>query len=137
MFSLILRFVGGRERIAFCDDKFIQKQLKAIRTHIAQFPEEEQELHAIEWIEAHAREYREIWEKDIVDKILSQDRCLDCPLAKSDDSEHCQIHDEWLKLIEKYASDKIKSKRYVKSAMRLLSRHKENLKIKLSMLRNG
>ena len=69
MFSLILRFVGGHKRVTFHDDEFVQKQLAAIRDHIAQFPVDEQELRAIEWIEAHAREYRKAWEKDVIGPV--------------------------------------------------------------------
>lgn len=137
MLALILRFVVGHQKMTFQDDEFVREQLKAIRKHIAQFPEEEQEQRAIEWVETHAREYREDWEKDVVGKTLSQDRCPDCPLARTDDSEHCQIHDEWIELLEKYAADKINSRKYVENALRLLAQNKKDLKIKLSMLKNG
>lgn len=136
MFSLILRFVSGYQNIIFRDDKFMRKQLKAIRKHIAQFPAEEQESRAIEWIEVFAQEYRETWEKDFIDETFSHDRCSDCPLVKTDDSERCQIHDEWTGLLKKYATDKINSKKYVKNTLKLLTQHKENLKIKLSLLKN-
>ena len=57
MFALILRFVGGNQKIAFEDDKFIKKELKVIQSYIEQFPPEERELRAIEWIEAHSYGY--------------------------------------------------------------------------------
>lgn len=134
IFALILRFVGRNQKITFRDDEFIQKQLKAIQAYIDQFPVEEDELRAIEWIEAHAREYRTRWEKEILGKEFLQRRCPDCPLATIDDAEHCQIHEDWFKLLQQYAADEISSKEYVESALGLLARHKKDLKNKLSAL---
>lgn len=135
MFALILRFVGRNQEITFCDQAFIQKQLKAIQAHIKKFPSEEQELRAIEWIEKYARAYRKTWEKEMIDREFSDQRCPDCPLAKVDNLEHCQIHDQWLELLEQYVAGGINSRKYVENVLKLLVQHKENLKIKLSMLK--
>lgn len=137
MFALILRFVGRGQKITFQNDKFIKKELKAIRAHIEKFPPEERELRALEWIEAHASEYRKSWEKETIGGELSRQRCPDCPLAVMDDSEHCEIHDEWLNLLQRYAADEISSREYVENTLRLIAQHKENLKIKLSAMRNA
>ena len=134
MFALILRFVGRNQEITFCDQEFIQKQLKAIQTHIKKFPSEEQELRAIEWIEKYARAYRKTWEKEMVDREFSDQRCPDCPLSEADNFKHCQIHDQWLELLEQYVAGGINSRKYVENVLKLLVQHKENLKIKLSML---
>ena len=136
MFALILRFVGRDQKVAFRDDEFIQKQLKAIQAYVGRFPPEEQESRAIEWIGAHAREYREIWEKEVVGTEFSHQRCPDCPLAAGDDPGHCQIHDEWLKLVQQYVVDEISSQRYVENALKLLAQCKENIKVKLSALKD-
>lgn len=137
MFALILRFVGLSLKVTFQDDEFIKKELKAIQAHIEQFPPEERELRALEWIEAHAREYRKAWEKETIGGELSPQRCPDCPLAVMDDSEYCEIHEEWLNLLQRYVADEISSKEYVENALRLITQHKENLKIKLSAIRNA
>lgn len=137
MFALILRFVGRNQKVAFEDDKFIQKELKVIQAHIEQFPPEERELRALEWIEAHAYGYRKTWEKETIGKQLSRQRCPDCPLTVVDDSEHCEIHEEWLSLLQRYADHEISSREYVENALGLIGKHKENLKIKLSMIRKG
>lgn len=136
MFALILRFVGRNSKVTFHDNEFIRKELEAIQAHIEQFPPEEREWRALEWIEAHAYEYRKAWEKETIGKEFSRQRCPDCPLAVMDDSEYCEIHEEWLNLLRQYAADEISSKEYVENALKLITRHKENLKIKLSLLRN-
>lgn len=135
MFALILRFVGRNQEITFCDQEFVQKQLKAIQTHIEKFPPQEQELRAIEWIEKYAREYRKTWEREMVDREFSDQRCPDCPLSRVDNFKHCQIHDQWLELLEQYVAGEINTRKYVETALNLLVQHKESLKIKLNMLK--
>jgi len=137
MFALILRFGGYNQQIAFCNHDFIREQLKIIQEHIEKFPPEEQEMRAIEWIEKYAREYRERWEKEIIDKEFSSQRCPDCPLAQINIGEQCQIHRQWMDLLKQYAADEIGSKKYIENALELLAQHKEDLKIKLSMLEGG
>ncbi len=135
MFALILRFVGGNQKVVFEDDKFIKKELKVIQTYIEQFPPEEREIRALEWIEAHAYGYRKTWEKETIGNELSGQRCQDCPLAVMDTSKHCEIHEEWLTLLQRYATDEISSKEYVENVLELIGKHKENLKVKLSAIR--
>jgi len=134
MFALMLRFVGHKKEISFSDQDFIKKQLKEIEAHINDFPEEERGHQALEWIERYAAEYRKDWEKDIIGKEVSDRRCLDCPLAETDSGGHCEIHEQWLELLEQYVTDKINSKKYVENGLKLLADHKENLRIKLSSL---
>ncbi len=135
MFALILRFVGRNQKVTFPDDCFIKEQLKQIQSYIDRFPAEEQDLRALEWIEGHAHKYRKAWEKEIIGKEFSHEKCPDCPLATLDNSEHCGIHEEWLNLLQRYAAEEINSKEYVKNALDIIARHKEDLKIKLSMLK--
>lgn len=137
MFALILRFVGGNQKIAFEDDKFIRKELEVIQEYIEQFSADERELRALEWIEAHAYGYRKTWEKEAIGKELSARRCPDCPLAVMDTSEHCAIHEEWMNLLHQYAADEISSREYVENALELIGKHKESLKVKLSAIRNA
>lgn len=137
MFSLILRFIGRNEKITVCDDGFIQKQLSVIRDYINKFPEEEQEMRAMEWIEKYAHRYRKKWEQEVLAKELSNQRCSDCPLSEKTDLSHCQIHERWLELLGQYASNKIDSKKYVEKALELLVQYKEDLRVKLSRLKKG
>ena len=137
MFALILRFVGHNQKITFCDHDFIQKQVKAIQEHIEKFPPEEKQLRAIEWIEKYAREYRERWVNEIIDNKFSSQRCSDCPLSEINILEHCQIHEHWLELLQQYAADEINAKIYVENTLKLLAQHKEDIKMKLSMLQES
>jgi len=134
MFALILRFVGFNQEISFQNDEFLKKQMKEIKEHISQFPPDEQGLRAIEWIEQYAGEYRKTWDKVIVTKKFSDHRCPDCPLCDDSVLDYCQIHNQWLELLQKYVTEDIDSHEYVLNTLKLLADHKEHLKVKLSML---
>ncbi len=75
---------------------------------------------------------RKTWEKEILTMKFSDQRCSDCPLTHSSDIEPCQIHIQWLELLQQYVTDAINSKEYVENVLNLLAAHKEKLKIKLS-----
>jgi predicted metal-dependent hydrolase len=134
MFALLLRFAGYDEAISLQDNCFIKKQLKTIQEYIKKFPPNEKNMRAIEWIKKYAREYRERWEKEIIGKLVSNQRCDDCPLSGPDTNEYCHIHDEWVALINQYTAGEINSKEYIENTLKLLTQHKEDLKIKLSEL---
>lgn len=137
MFSLIARFVGHYQTVTLCDHDFIQDQLKAIQTHVEKFPAEEKNSRAIEWIERYACEYREKWEKEVLDKKFSSHRCSDCPLTDTGSNEHCQIHQQWLELLQNYSADKINAKTYVEKNLKLLVQHKHELKMEIGMMRDA
>ncbi|MDH3974451.1 MAG: hypothetical protein OEV42_09255 [Deltaproteobacteria bacterium] len=132
MFALMLRFIDHKKEIAFSDHDFIQKQLREIEGHINNYPVEERGERAIEWIEKHAANYRKRWENDIIGKEVSNKRCPDCPLAETNGGGHCEIHEQWLELLDQYVTDKINSRKYVENGLKLLADHKEDLKIKRS-----
>ena len=134
MFALLLRFVGSERTITVCDREFLQRQLDAIRTHVEMFPPEERQPRAMEWIERYSRKYRRRWEKGVIHKEAAAERCPDCPMSDWGASQNCQIHQRWLELFQRYTADEVDSKQYVASALALLARHKEDLKIKLSGL---
>ncbi len=131
MLSLLLRFIGKGHKVNFCNHKFIQKQIKDIQAHVDQFPVEEQELRAIEWIEKYAQEYRANWEKEMVANEFSKQRCEDCPLHEIDAAKHCGIHNNWLDLLHQYGDGKIDSNKYVENTLNLLTEYKEDLKVRL------
>ncbi|MDX8403561.1 MAG: hypothetical protein R8K54_04045 [Mariprofundaceae bacterium] len=137
MLTLILRFAGHKQEIAFSDQEFIRKQLKVIQEYLEKYPPEEQESRAIEWIAMRARKYRKMWEKESITKEVSSHRCPDCPLSDPGVFEYCQIHSQWLKLLQQYAANEINSKKYVESSLEILAQNKENLKIKRGMLIAG
>ena len=134
VFALILRFAGFDQELSFRADEFFKVQLQEIKAHIDQYQPEEQESRAIKWIEQYASEYRKAWNKDIVAEEVSEHKCPDCPLQDDNASGHCQIHDQWIELLQKYAADEIDSQEYVENALSLLATHKEGLRIKLSDL---
>ncbi len=134
VFALIMRFAGFNQELSFHPDEFFKKQLAEIATHVNQYQPEEQGEHALRWIEQYASEYRKSWNKEIVAKEVSDYQCPDCPLQDDDSHEHCQIHDQWTKLLQKYVANEINSQEYVENTLALLATHKEDLRIKLSAL---
>ena len=130
MLALLLRFVGRNQKISIHDDDFCQAQLAAIKEHTGQFPPGERRARALEWVEKYAREYRETWVKETVGDLFSCQRCPDCPLTETDVGGNCQIHDQWLELLQQYVTDEISSSIYVEHSLKLLARHKEDLKLK-------
>jgi len=134
MLTLILRFAGRKQEIAFSDQEFIQKQLKTIQKHIEKYPPEEQGSRALEWIAMRACNYRKMWEKESVTKEVSSHRCPDCPLSDPGTMGHCQIHDQWLGLLQQYVANDINSKTYIESSLEILAQNKEHLMIRRGIL---
>jgi len=134
LFALILRFAGFNQELSFHPDKFFKKQLQEIETYIDQFQPEERGLQAIKWIEQYASEYRKAWNKEIITKEVSAHKCPDCPLQNQTTTGHCEIHDQWMELLQRYITDEIDSRQYVKNTLLLLATHREDLRIKLSAL---
>ncbi len=134
VFALILRFAGFDHKLSFNDDEFLREQLKEINAHIDQFPPAERREQTLRWIEKYASGYRDAWNKEVVAREVSEHRCPDCPLCDGDDHEHCEIHDQWLVLLQKYIAHEVNSQEYIGETLTLLSSHKEDLKIKLSTL---
>jgi len=85
----------------------------------------------LEWIERHARHYRDKWAQRVVDEVFSNQRCPDCPLAGADLAENCRIHERWLDLLRRYVADEISARAYAEDALALLAQHKEDLKVNL------
>ena len=129
MLALILRFVGRSETIAFCDEGFLREQQEALREHLAGVPGEDRRARALEWVETHAREYRDRWAHRVVDEVFSGERCQDCPLVGQDDAGNCRIHDQWLELFHRYLADEITTGTYVADSLAILARHKKSLKV--------
>ena len=135
MLTLILRFAGCNQEIAFSNQEFLREQVKAIQAYVGKYPPEERKQKTIEWIAERAREYRETWEEEHLTREVSSHRCPDCPLAESGDSQHCRIHEQWLELLQRYAADEITSRKYIEDALVLLSHNKKHLRIRRGVLR--
>ncbi len=137
MIALILRFVGRSQEITVSDHDFAQEQVAVIREHLERFPAADRESRAREWVEEHARGYRERSLKEALSQMFSDQGCPDCPLSHLATPKHCKIHQQWLELLQQYAADEITSKVYVERSLRLLARHKADLKVKLSQLQEA
>ncbi len=135
MLTLILRFAGRKQEIAFSNQEFIQKQVKAIQAYVDRYPPEERKMRSIEWIATRARQYRKTWEKENIAREISGHRCPDCPLSDPGTVEHCQIHDQWMALLHQYMANEMNSRKYIESSLELLARNKEHLKIKRGRLK--
>jgi hypothetical protein len=128
MLALITRFVCGEAQLQLSEGEFILEQIGTIQRYVAQFPAEQRNMRAIEWIQQHAERYRQAWQKKAVYAQATQTRCPDCPLAGGGLTS-CQIHHRWLDILNSYLAGEISSRRYVESTLRLLREHKMRLKV--------
>ena len=127
--ALITRFVGDAENLNLSDAEFLLEQIAAIEQYVAPFPAEERQTRALEWIETHARHYRQQWQKQAAVGVLAHARCPDCPLDGGDRKTPCAIHDRWLELLRRYAATEMSSEEYIADSLNLLSRYKDRLKV--------
>lgn len=127
MLALIARFVMDTEHLDMSDDHFLRAQVQAIEAHVHQFPEDQRQSRALEWIDQHAKQYRIAWQRRAVVDGLTQRRCSDCPLVRDDAGARCKIHAEWVRLLQDYVDDKVSSRQYVEEALRLLKDNKAML----------
>jgi len=135
MLTLVLRFAGRKQGIAFSDQEFMQKQLKAIQAYVGKYPPEERKKRSMEWITTRARQYRETWEEESITREVSSHRCPDCPLSDPGTDVHCQIHDQWMELLQQYMTKEMNSREYIESSLKLLAQNKEHLKIEHGKLK--
>jgi hypothetical protein len=129
LLSLILRFVLSNDELEQPGEGFIQGQICALKDYIAQFPDADQEETAFAWIEQHAEAYRRNWERRTVSTHASKEQCADCPMVVEGGPDQCLVHGEWLQLLEAYCRDSITTRSYIESAMALLRKHKDKLKL--------
>jgi hypothetical protein len=130
MLALITHFVCGERQLPLhlAEGEFIRDQIATIRAYVAQFPAEQRNMRALEWIEQHAEGYRQAWQKKAVYAQATQARCPDCPLA-GEDAASCEIHQRWLALLNRYLASEVSSRGYVESTLSLLSEYKTRLKV--------
>lgn len=135
LLALILRFVVADVDSRLPEEACMHLQVALIQDHIAAFPPQEREAHALEWVEQHARRFREDCKGKLVAAALADGaRCRDCPLLEAADGSPCIVHDRWAALIREYLNERITSAEYVRSSLALLQAHKEQIKV--SMLRD-
>ena len=129
LLALITRFMCGAQNAEVSDAEFLLRQINAIEHYVGQFPNDERDLRAMEWIGVYAQEYRRQWQKNAVAQTLAKERCPDCPLAGEYRSAHCEIHAFWLNLLQHYIADEISSKEYAENTLKLLEGYKNRLKV--------
>jgi hypothetical protein len=129
MLALITRFIVDIEHLDVSDREYLQAQLRSIQAFVDQYPADQRQQRALEWIESHAKEYRVAWQRRMVSSQLTKRRCRDCPLVERDASRHCDVHAQWSRLLQDYVGDRISSRQYVQSALDLLHAHKLELKV--------
>lgn len=127
--ALIIRFMREAQSLNLSDADFLLEQLEAIEEYVSRYPDEERQARAMEWIEAHAQQYRQRWQKRAAMQALNSLRCSDCPLTGGKPTSPCSVHQQWLELLSRYAAGEISGSKYVEEALRLLNTHKERLKV--------
>lgn len=135
--ALITRFVGDTAHLNLSDAEFLLQQIAAIEHYVEQFPPDERQIRALEWIEVYARAYRQQWQKQAAVAALAQAHCPDCPLIGEDPSASCVIHHRWLQLLQHYAADELSSHEYVEKSLKLLGAYKNRLKVSQTRQRLG
>jgi hypothetical protein len=129
MLALIARFAVDLDHLSVSDQSFLDEQLRSICQHVEQYPPEQRNQRALEWIEDHAKRYRLAWQRRVISDESSQHRCADCPLVRLDASAPCEVHARWSSLLQEYLDDRISSRRYVEDTLALLSEHKSRLRV--------
>lgn len=131
MLALIARFVTDVEHLDVSDRDFIQEQVRSIGRYVDQYPEEQRQMRAMEWVEDHAEHYRVAWQRRVVSDRVTRRRCPDCPLMNQGANTRCEIHARWSRLLEEYLANEISSRQYVEDTLSLLKEHKSELKVAL------
>jgi len=132
LLALILRFVALDKKQDASDDAFLREQIQAMKQYLDRFPEEQQAERAMEWVQKKAENYRRNWQNREAGRRSFSTRCKDCPLRKRGAEVHCEIHEQWVYLLQRYIAGTLASKKYVRQSLQLLKAHKKDLKRRLS-----
>ncbi len=127
LLACIVRFVQRAAGTDSDNADFLRLQIKALRRYLVQFPTEEQDEKAMDWVAQHAADYRRYWQRRTISEQTWALRCEDCPIAGRGTAEHCEIHEQWLYLLRRYMLGEIRSRDYVERALSLLQANKEAL----------
>jgi hypothetical protein len=125
-------FIGEAKNLNVSDTDFLFIQIAEIKYYVEQFPIEERQSRALEWIATYAEQYRQNWQKKVALEALAQSRCPDCTLLGGDRLRTCMVHTIWLDLLRRYADDEMSSQEYIEDAMQLLNTQRDRLKISKS-----
>ncbi len=129
MLALIARFRVDIDNFDVSYKQFLNQQIQTMKQYVEQYPENQQQKKALEWIEKHARNYRQEWQKRILSERVERQKCPDCPLVGDTRSTTCEIHDQWFRLLQRYVEKKITSRKYVEDSLKLMDDQKARLKV--------
>lgn len=130
LLALIVRFVATDRRLDGTDNGFLNRQVETMKQYLTRFPEVEQGDKAIEWVAEYAAQYRAQWQKKVISRRVGQMRCVDCPMNMNGTNSYCQIHFQWMELLQRYADNGMSSIEYVEQALEMLNQHKAELKVR-------
>lgn len=132
LLALILRFVALDKKKDTTHEVFMRQQVQAMQQYIQGFPEEQQAERAMEWVQERAVQYRHNWQNREAERRGFGARCKDCPLRWRGIQKHCEIHEQWVYLLQCYITGSLTSKDYVEQVLGLLKTQKKQLKHRLS-----
>lgn len=132
MLALIARFVVDVDSVDVSENEFLQQQIQVLQTFLEGFPESERDERALEWVEHRAERYRHTWQQRVVTDEITDRTCPDCPLVANKGRTRCEIHDQWVSLLDRYVADEMTSRKYVEDTLKLLVEHKERLRVAFS-----
>ncbi|PIE83547.1 MAG: hypothetical protein CSA09_01485 [Candidatus Contendobacter odensis] len=89
--SMLANFLEDVPCLDLSDADFLRQQAQAIKQYTKDFPFEERQERALEWIELYARDYRRQWQKEVIVQALIGVRCSDCPLVSNSQSSTCVV----------------------------------------------
>ncbi|MGB5833485.1 MAG: hypothetical protein WBG92_16020 [Thiohalocapsa sp.] len=127
LLACIVRFVLSFDRSDAGNEEFLGVQIKTLKRHLLQFPTEEHDTRAMDWVVQHAADYRRYWQRRTISERTWSLRCEDCPIAERSADEPCEIHEQWLYLLRRYMLGDIRSRDYVERALALLQANKDAL----------
>ncbi|MBE2260621.1 MAG: hypothetical protein IAE88_17310 [Rhodobacteraceae bacterium] len=61
-FHVFRGLLGRFSKPDFSEPEFLRQQVAVIEAYVERFPSNERDLHALAWIEANARQFRQQWQ---------------------------------------------------------------------------
>jgi hypothetical protein len=132
LLALLLRFVVSEAPGELPQEACMRLQLAMIREHVAGFPPQEREARALEWVQTHARRFRQECHGKLIRAATADDaRCPDCPLSATPDRARCAMHEQWIALVRRFLDDELAPVEYVRACLDLLRAHGDEIRVEL------
>ncbi len=128
--ALMARFVeNDPDNLSTLNEAFLRSQAETINSHIKDAPREQRQQLALTWIKEHAEQYRQHWLKKTLSRCATVKQCNDCPILHNSKKKYCNIHSEWVILLNEYVTDKVDSDNYIEKTLQILKQHQSELKV--------